>query len=224
MRQRIIELNEHLGVQVNVMNRLRNVILFIVEGTSDQNALEPILDALIDDSRIMFTVVRGDATIGLSNSISFTSSNMKNRIKNIIDYFLNNNRGIKKEYIKKVVYITDTDGCFINDSNVYENINDITTRYENDGIYTNNVEFIIKRNHEKSKNLSMIHSVSNGIYGLPIETYYFSCNLDHVLHNIRNLKQALKEEYADNFADKYEGREEEFIGFLNDEKLYLDVE
>ena len=66
----------------------------------------------------------------------------------------------------------------------------------------------------------MIHSTSK-VFALPIETYYFSCNLDHVLHNERNLEQYLKEDYAFDFADKYENKEEEFIDFVNDSLLYL---
>lgn len=59
------------------------------------------------------------------------------------------------------------------------------------------------------------------IYTLQIETYYFSCNLDHVLYNIRNLKQELKEEYAINFADQYEGNESNFIKFINKDNFPL---
>lgn len=203
------------------MSKMKKVILFIVEGLSDQNALEPIVDALIDDSQIMFEVVRGDSSIGLSNSIVFSSKNIKNRITDIIKHFLLNNRGIKKDYIEKVIYIVDTDGCFINESFIFDSPKDKTIRYEDDGIYTQDVDFIKKRNHEKSTNLSIISSIDKEIYGLPIETYYFSCNLDHVLHDIRNLEQSLKEAYADDFAERFIGREQEFITFLKENNITL---
>ena len=54
---------------------------------------------------------------------------------------------------------------------------------------------------------------------LQIEIYYFSCNLDYVLYNIRNLKQELKEDYTINFTEQYEGKEQEFIKSLN-QKTY----
>lgn len=50
---------------------------------------------------------------------------------------------------------------------------------------------------------------------MQVETYFFSCNLDHVLHNIRNLSRDKKEDYADKFAERFENKEEEFIEFLN---------
>ena len=66
----------------------------------------------------------------------------------------------------------------------------------------------------------MIHSTSK-VFTLPIETYYFSCNLDHVLHNKRNLEKSRKEDYAFYFALKYENKEEAFIDFVNDSSLCL---
>lgn len=44
---------------------------------------------------------------------------MKDRIKIIIDNYLENNRGIQKKYIEKIIYITDTDRCFIDNDYIY---------------------------------------------------------------------------------------------------------
>ena len=41
------------------------------------------------------------------------------------------------------------------------------------------------------------------------------------MHNKRNLEQYLKEDYAFDFADKYENKEEQFIDFVNDSSLCL---
>lgn len=48
----------------------------------------------------------------------------------------------------------------------------------------------MKRNEIKVRNLNTINSTDN-VFNLPIEVYYFSCNLDHVLHEKRNLDQSL---------------------------------
>ena len=143
---------------------------------------------------------------------------MKNRIKIIIDNYLENNRGIQKKYIEKIIYITDTDRCFIDNDYIYFGEKDKEFRYEDDGIYKNNIESAKQRNKFKSKNLSVLNSASE-IYKLQIEIYYFSCNLDYVLYNIRNLKQELKEDYTINFTEQYEGKEQEFIKSLN-QKTY----
>ena len=198
------------------MNNMKKVILFVVEGMSDKDALEPILSELINTHLIRFEVLRGDATASLS--YPYYKKNMKDRIKIIVDNYLENNRGIQKKYIEKIIYITDTDGCYIDSQYIYLSEKDKEFRYEDDGIYTNNVERVKQRNELKSRNLNILNSASK-IYHSPIETYYFSCNLDHVLYNIRQLKQALKEEYAINFADQFEGREHEFINFMNKNEI-----
>ncbi|MBP1754025.1 MAG: hypothetical protein H6Q59_423 [Firmicutes bacterium] len=45
-----------------------------------------------------------------------------------------------------------------------------------------------------------------------------SCNLDHLLFNeLKNHSNDEKEEMADEFAGRYEGKAEEFIVFISDE-------
>lgn len=198
------------------MSDMKKVILFVVEGLSDKDALEPIVSELIDTSLVRFEVLRCDATVSIFEP--YYNKNMKDRIKIIVDNYLKNNRGIQKEYIEKIIYITDTDGCFIDNEYIYFSENDKEFRYEDDGIYTNNVVGAERRNELKSRNLSILNSASR-IYDLQIETYYFSCNLDHVLYNIRNLEQELKERHAVDFAENFEGREQEFINFLKEEDI-----
>ena len=71
------------------MNNMKKVILFVVEGLSDKEALEPILSELINTNLVRFEVLRGDATV--STSAPYYKSNMKNRIKMIVDNYLRNN-------------------------------------------------------------------------------------------------------------------------------------
>ena len=42
-----------------------------------------------------------------------------------------------------------------------------------------------------------------------------SCNLDHALYNELNLDKELKQEYADAFYERFIGKENKFIDFLN---------
>lgn len=197
----------------------KKILLFIVEGISDKDALEPILAELIDEKKVYFEVLRCDATV--SNDVQFYNKNMKQRIKIIIDNFLENNHGIKKEHIEKIIFVIDTDGCYIDENHIHFSEKDVCFRYEDDGIYTDRVIVAKERNETKVRNLDMINSASKVYGNIPIETYYFSCNLDHVLHNVRNLEQSLKEEYAANFADNYENNESEFIDFINNKVLVL---
>ncbi len=49
---------------------------------------------------------------------------------------------------------------------------------------------------------------------IPIEVYYFACNLDHVLFEKNNLSDEEKEKLARKFGLKYDGIEIEFIPFI----------
>ena len=44
--------------------------------------------------------------------------------------------------------------------------------------------------------------------------YFMSCNLDHALYNEINLDKDLKQEYADEFYEKFIGKEYLFPAFL----------
>ncbi|MGL4946674.1 MAG: hypothetical protein ACRCZ0_01675 [Cetobacterium sp.] len=102
------------------------VILFIVEGPSDQDALIPWIANELKKVKIKATVkvVYGDLlTEYIQNSkkiFNVTSSNVKGQLKNIIDNFIKNPivkaDQIKLKDIEKVYYITDTDNCFFNQS------------------------------------------------------------------------------------------------------------
>ncbi len=196
----------------------KKILLFLVEGLSDKDALEPILSELVDSAKIRFKVLRCDLTA--SSDTEVRNLNMKQRITTVIKSYLVNNHGIEKKHIEKIIFLSDTDGCYIDDSCIYLSEKDTSFRYEDDGIYTSRPDDAINRNQRKSRNLNMIHSTSK-VFTLPIETYYFSCNLDHVLHNKRNLEQSRKEDYAFYFALKYENKEEAFIDFVNDSSLCL---
>lgn len=162
----------------------KKVLLFLVEGLSDKDALEPILSELVDNTKIHFEVLRYD--LSADNSTQMQSSNMKQRITKVVKSFLENNHGIKKSNIEKVIFLTDTDGCYIDENSVYYSSTDQNFRYEDDGIYTDRPQNVIHRNRMKVRNLDTINSTAE-VFNLPIEVYYFSCNLDHVLHEERNL-------------------------------------
>ena len=198
------------------MNK-KKVFLFIVEGLSDKEALEPIVSELLRMKKIYFKILRCDLTAALDRR--FYHHNMKERIKIVIDEFLEMNRGIRKADIEKLIYLTDIDGCYIASDYVFYSECDNCFRYEDDGIYTNRPETAIERNRLKSRNLNIINSTQE-VYHFPIEVYYFSCNLDHVLHDERNMKQENKVVYAEAFADQYEGCESKFINYISDDNLF----
>lgn len=61
------------------------------------------------------------------------------------------------------------------------------------------------------------------VAGFPYEIYYFSRNLEHVLHNLpQELTDEEKEDLAYEIADYYSGQPEEFVNFLYNPEFHVD--
>ena len=73
--------------------------------------------------------------------------------------------------------------------------------YTAENIKTKHLSEMKKRNLRKSGILNFLIS-QNNILDIPYKVYYFSCNLEHVLHNEQNLPQEEKGEFADVFSLK----------------------
>ena len=79
---------------------------------------------------------------------------------------------------------------------------------------TKSVLRTIARNEQKQRVLYRLYP-EKMIGKLPYAVYYFSRNMEHVLHNdARNLSDEEKANYADEFADTYSQNPEGFRSFL----------
>jgi hypothetical protein len=124
-----------------------------------------------------------------------------------------------KRDILKVIHLVDTDGTYIEESMIFENETLDSHIYIPDrGIETHAVDNIIRRNDKKSLLMNILSS-TNKIYGCKYKMYYFSCNLEHVLHNKCNVSVELKNDLADEFALTYYENPVEFLDFIRDEKI-----
>lgn len=186
----------------------KKVILFIVEGISDKNSLALILSRLIRNERIEFHIVGGDIT----SSKETTIKNCMIVVNEEVKKFLNVNR-FKRSDLLRVVHLIDTDGAYIDFSMVKEN-NSEKVIYTEENLLAKNVDAIIERNNRKSKILNKLYN-ANSISKTDYRMYYFSCNLDHVLHNEQNLEDNLKYKYSDDFVGKYYEKEGEFVKFIS---------
>ncbi|MGN0027742.1 MAG: hypothetical protein ACI33I_12185, partial [Clostridium sp.] len=189
--------------------KTKKVILFIVEGITDKNSLSLILSKLISRSHIRFHIVGGDITTNKST----TTQNCIAKVNDEINKFLSVSK-FKKTDILEVIHLVDTDGAYVSDELVkqYDTNNII---YKLDGILTDKVDLTIKRNKQKVSILDKLCSTPS-IGRIKYFMYYFSCNLEHVLHNEQNLDDKLKSKYSYDFEDKYYGREEEFKAFISE--------
>ena len=136
------------------------------------------------------------------------------RINTLID-------GVKQRYrynvedFLQIIHIADTDGAFTKENVVYADVNHV--QYYENRIESNNVDSINQRNYKKAEILFKLYTTSK-INEIRYRIYFNSCNLEHVLFNeLKDHSDDEKEEMADEFAERYEGKVEEFIEFISDE-------
>ncbi|MGI6728619.1 MAG: hypothetical protein ACOX4P_08780 [Anaerovoracaceae bacterium] len=187
----------------------KKVVLFIVEGITDKESLELLLTELIeDDSEVIFEVVGGDITS--DNHVD--RGNIRNKLTEIIKD--GGKRKFRASDYREVIHLVDMDAVFISEENIYEDNTLDRFVYKDDGIYTKSIERVIGRNDKKKKLLNLLLS-TNKVYGsVPYRVFYFSCNLEHVLHNERDVEENLKIKYAEGFQDQYIDDLEGFIEFI----------
>ena len=187
----------------------KKVILFIVDGPTDEDALSPVMKKLFECEEIRFHVIHGD----LTSDWLLDSTNAVKTVKEHIEYEMNR-YGFKRSDLQRVIHLVDTDGAFIPDGCVV--LGDaVKPRYEEERIVTKTPECIIDRNARKAQVLRRLYPAGT-IWSIPYAVYYFSRNMEHVLHDIgRELTADEKMDCADRFADAYAGNRQAFVTFLS---------
>ena len=191
------------------MNR-KKVILVIVEGPSDEQALGLALSNVFDNNTVRIEVLHHDITSDYDNR----SGNIVAAINKIIKSFLDNNKYIKKSDILRIIHIVDTDGTFIPEDCIEEDNTITEWIYSKSRIIAPSKQAVIDRNQRKSANLNRLIS-TNEINKIPYGIFYMSCNLDVVLYGKYNSTDEEKEKNAYRFATKYKGNIEEFKSFIS---------
>ena len=196
----------------------RKVLLFIVEGPSDEAALAPALEKIINTKKVKFKVMRIDITSDYDSNVG----NIERRIKDLgVKKFLEQNSQFKPEDICGIVHIVDLDGAFISKNKIFEQ--DVEKNvYCDDSILCKSRDEFLTTIENKKNNLLYLSSLTDIKipYGIivPYVLYYMSCNLDHVLHGKRNSTQDEKKNDSIDFADQYD-EPSMFIKFFNDETI-----
>lgn len=92
-------------------------------------------------------------------------------------------------------------------------------RYYEDHIDVKNVKAIVNRNKRKGSILYKLRKTGK-VNGIPYRIYFNSCNLEHVLYDeLRDFTDEEKQILSDDFADKYDGKVNEFIDFISDTQI-----
>ena len=165
------------------------IIIFMVEGPSDEDVLiTPLENKLFSKQvRVRTKVLYTDILTKYSDNGKFetTTSNVVSSIKEIVEEFFKKlkNIGVKYKDIGKIVYITDTDNCFLREA-----------------VHSKN-----KRNC-----LKILFSIEtlflgkkNGGKEIPFDVIFMSQNLEHVIKGeLREYTDIEKKEISKEFSEK----------------------
>lgn len=190
------------------MMKTKKVMLFVVEGITDKISLGEIISRLVKEQDIKFYIINGDVT-------SDGATNQKNAVDKMtsrINRYLKDNF-LKKTDISQIVHLTDSDGAYIDDKYI-ERVKAGGLKYTTKHIYAKSIKFVQERNEKKREIIDVLCEQSS-ILGIKYNVYYFSCNLEHVLHGEIDMQDRRKRKEAEEFADMFYKREKDFIEFIN---------
>lgn len=197
----------------------KKVILFIVEGDSDKQALERPIQTLLqgNDQEIEATFLIADGDVTSDSRI--TPDNIEQKINRFyFEPFFSANEFYYPKDIIEVVQICDLDGTFIPENHCKEYDTDHSAEdgfiYDPPYIFGKSQQAVIDRNRRKAENiryLLSLDSIKVKSKTRPYSVYFFSSNIDHYLHDKLNLSTRDKINAAEKFADKCDEDPEWFL-------------
>ncbi len=190
----------------------KKVILFIIEGITDEICLGYVLSRLLSEQIVGFEKTYGDITTKDGYDRAKIAAKVGDTVKDFMGrYFL------KPSDIKEVVHLVDLDGAYISDDKVIQAACQ-KPFYTDENIQTSNVDGIQRRNQQKTENLNRLISLGKVYKNIPYKVFFFSCNLDHVLHDAPNLSRLEKDQYAKRFESEYADQPSIFLDFLGNQQ------
>ena len=182
--------------------------MFIVEGFSEKESLELLLsEAFGNNHQVIFEVVQGDITSNKNSS----SNNIKSKITDLIK---SSGRKFKPSDYKEVIHLVDMDGAFISEDSIHLDRLSDGFSYRNNGIYAPDIQIVKDRNKRKQDLLKLLSTTPKVYTSVPYRIFYFSCNLEHVLHDEIAVSDNDKVQYAEDFQDLYFEDLDGFIDFI----------
>lgn len=118
----------------------------------------------------------------------------------------------------QIIHIVDMDGVYIpNEAIIKADVEEV--QYDEERIQAKNIELIMERNKKKGEILYKLRKTGK-IHEISYKIYFNSCNLEHVLYGeLKNFSDEEKEILSDDFAERYDGRVEEFIAFISESSV-----
>lgn len=187
------------------------VVLFLVEGQSEINALERIFDFLCDliSDGCVVKFVSTDGDITTKETVTLNNINAK-----IGSYFWKNSKlcgdsFLELKDITQIIHLFDMDGAYIPDDHIICDKNSLSNenvKYEINRIIADNIEKFIERNERKRRHMDFLleqKMISIKRVKIPYKCYFFSSNLDHFLYDEQNLTKTEKIGKAIDFSKEF---------------------
>ena len=194
-----------------------SLLLFVVEGKSDKQALEVPISCFLDEHglenvQVDFCVCNGDR---------IPPDALLKKLDEIVDKHLNDSTNYYTfADVSAIIYVCDTDGTYIPAEDCHQCDKDQLPMgadgrekllYEKDGIYGTDADQIVARNRHKKENMDKLlsshyrtktvgHGAAAKKHTVKRQVYYFSANLDHFLHDDQNLYCGNKVGWAVEFS------------------------
>lgn len=226
----------------------RQVVLVVVEGQSDENALSVALTEMLVQKYGEEVIVRfakmhqNDGSVG--GDITSAHGVVPEKIQMVMNITILmpciKLYDLMPKHVVEVIQIIDTDGAFIPDSSIiFQSNGDQRQRhiYSTIGIHTDDVTGIIRRNARKRDNIrALLELHETGVciqnfydtgFGnkpttkavvVPYSLYYFSCNIDHFICNDANLEYYKKCREADSFGRIHGNDLDSFVAYLKNDE------
>lgn len=194
----------------------KQVVLFVVEGPSDETALGLPFQGVFSSDAVIFDVVHGDLTLQESQKP------MRDRVRDTVLSHLERRAGYRWDDIRMIVEVCDTDGAFVPDDSVVPS-QDGRLSYGTEVIATGNVVGIRGRNATKASAMRQLCAAGHLTYKrhkVPLYACFLSRNLEHALHNeAGECSNERKKELAHQFQRRFGRDAEGFKAFLRSEEI-----
>lgn len=198
------------------MAKGKKVVFVIVEGLSDSEALENLINKHFSKNTVYVKVMHCDITTEKGTN----SQNILKKVTEVVKTYALSNH-FSRSHFQQVIHILDTDWAYIPDENIVFDSKCSSPKYYDEKILTKNIDGIKRRNQIKSGCLDVLSRTSLIWSSIKYQAYYMSCNLDHVLYNKRNLTDEDKEKLSSAFANKYKNDLEGFKKFIcNNDSIF----
>lgn len=212
----------------------RKVVLFLVEGPSELDALfvpfGQFYESVDESIEVDFCTIRNDSGI-FGGDITSKNGVQPDNIARLIDELYVDpylkKMGYYAKDIQEIIHIVDLDGVYIPDDAVVYDESCTDMQYAENTIRTSKVDEVLSRNHKKRSNLNVLMEMDT----IKIDTktvkysiYYFSSNMDHFIHKDANLDSRKKRQLAQDFSAFHDEPEQFCSFFLKDEDIAKDMD